>query len=152
MDQGFKYLNASDKSSNHCLPLTGRTHRRGGSDEVTQIRLGLSSSPVFVNVNPSHQPFVTSPSSNNSNMPHVNTFPGTLHSPSHENTLPQRSISHTPSEAERISNIGPRHQSWTAEMGILPLLPSDGQQPSNSTSGDPQQSTGLLCSNQDVHL
>lgn len=139
--RGVKYLKHLIKfpPPNDSLPFTGRSHRRGGSDEVTQIRLGLSSSPVFVNVNPSHQPYVTSPS----NIPHVNTFPGTLHSPSHENTIPQRSISHTPPEAERVTNIGPRHQSWTAEMGILPLLPANGQQPSNSTANDFQHSTGL---------
>lgn len=126
----------------HSLPLTGRTHRRGGSDEVTQIRLGMSSSPVFVNVNPSHQPFVGSPSNN---IPHVNTFPGSLHSPNHENTVPQRSFSHTPPESERITNVGPRHQSWTPEMGILPLLPSNDRQPSNATANDLQQTTGLFC-------
>lgn len=140
------YILFSGGTPLHNATITGRSHRRGGSDEVTQIRLGLSSSPVFVNVNPSHQPYVTSPS----NIPHVNTFPGTLHSPSHENTIPQRSISHTPPEAERVTNIGPRHQSWTAEMGILPLLPANGQQPSNSTANDFQHSTGTGLSNTDA--
>lgn len=147
LSEGDILTQGSNGSGSSSGSHKGRSHRRGGSDEVTQIRLGLSSSPVFVNVNPSHQPFVTSPSNN---MPHVNTFPGTLHSPSHENTIPQRSISHTPPEAERITNIGPRHQSWTAEMGILPMLPSNGQQPSNSTANDLQQSTGTGLSNTDA--
>lgn len=146
LSEGDILTQGSNGSGSSSGSHKGRSHRRGGSDEVTQIRLGLSSSPVFVNVNPSHQPFVTSPS----NIPHVNTFPGTLHSPSHENTIPQRSISHTPPEAERVTNIGPRHQSWTAEMGILPLLPTNGQQPSNSTANDFQHSTGTGLSNTDA--
>lgn len=146
LSEGDILTQGSNGSGSSSGSHKGRSHRRGGSDEVTQIRLGLSSSPVFVNVNPSHQPFVTSPS----NIPHVNTFPGTLHSPSHENTIPQRSISHTPPEAERVTNIGPRHQSWTAEMGILPLLPANGQQPSNSTANDFQHSTGTGLSNTDA--
>lgn len=146
LSEGDILTQGSNGSGSSSGSHKGRSHRRGGSDEVTQIRLGLSSSPVFVNVNPSHQPYVTSPS----NIPHVNTFPGTLHSPSHENTIPQRSISHTPPEAERVTNIGPRHQSWTAEMGILPLLPANGQQPSNSTANDFQHSTGTGLSNTDA--
>nr|XP_034333636.1 mitogen-activated protein kinase kinase kinase 7 isoform X2 [Crassostrea gigas] len=146
LSEGDILTQGSNGSGSSSGSHKGRSHRRGGSDEVTQIRLGLSSSPVFVNVNPSHQPFVTSPS----NIPHVNTFPGSLHSPSHENTIPQRSISHTPPEAERVTNIGPRHQSWTAEMGILPLLPTNGQQPSNSTANDFQHSTGTGLSNTDA--
>lgn len=146
LSEGDILTQGSNGSGSSSGSHKGRSHRRGGSDEVTQIRLGLSSSPVFVNVNPSHQPFVTSPS----NIPHVNTFPGTLHSPSHENTIPQRSFSHTPPEAERVTNIGPRHQSWTAEMGILPLLPTNGQQPSNSTANDFQHSTGTGLSNTDA--
>lgn len=146
LSEGDILTQGSNGSGSSSGSHKGRSHRRGGSDEVTQIRLGLSSSPVFVNVNPSHQPYVTSPS----NIPHVNTFPGTLHSPSHENTIPQRSISHTPPEAERVTNIGPRHQSWTAEMGIIPLLPANGQQPSNSTANDFQHSTGTGLSNTDA--
>ncbi|XP_061176805.1 mitogen-activated protein kinase kinase kinase 7-like isoform X2 [Saccostrea echinata] len=146
LSEGDILTQGSNGSGSSTGSHKGRSHRRGGSDEVTQIRLGMSSSPVFVNVNPSHQPFVSPPN----NIPHVNTFPGTLHSPNHENTIPQRSISHTPPESERITNVGPRHQSWTPEMGIHPVLPSNGQQPVNSTASDPQQTTGTGLSNTDA--
>ncbi|XP_048767428.2 mitogen-activated protein kinase kinase kinase 7-like isoform X2 [Ostrea edulis] len=147
LSEGDILTQGSNGSGSSTGSHKGRTHRRGGSDEVTQIRLGMSSSPVFVNVNPSHQPFVGSPSNN---IPHVNTYPGSLHSPNHENTVPQRSFSHTPPESERITNVGPRHQSWTPEMGILPLLPSNDRQPSNATANDLQQTTGTGLSNTDA--
>ena len=85
--------------------FSGCGHRRGGSDEVYQIK---SSSPVFVNT--AHIPV-------NPGTPfhQVSTFPGSIQTASRANNLPQRSVSHQPPAAERVQ--APRHASWTSDSG-----------------------------------
>ena len=119
--------------------FTGHGHRRGGSDEVSLIRLGLSSSPVFVNVNPNMN--FNPLQSPTDNLRHVSTFPGNMLSPTHENSPPQRSISHQPPSSERVQPPVPRHQSWTQDVTILPQMAGSAPQP--ATIPEPSNATGL---------
>lgn len=97
-----------------CAWLSGRGHRRGGSDEVGQIRYQLSSSPVFVNA-PAININTTTPPS----MHHVSTFPGSLTT---RDNLPHpiRSISYQPPPTERVHPHGARAASWTSDIAVLP--------------------------------
>lgn len=102
----------------------GRGHRRGGSDEVYQIK---STSPVFVNT--THIPINTSKSYH-----HVVSYPELITSSTRANPLPQRSVSHQPQPSERVQ--GPRHASWTSDSGIqIELIPPRSTQSTDLSSG-----------------
>ena len=117
--------NSSGSSGNS---YKGRGHRRGGSDEVYQIK---STSPVFVNtahipVNPGKQ------------FHQVSSFPGTVPSGTRANALPQRSVSHQPQTSERVPTSGSRHASWTADTvgGVqIELIPPRSTQSSDVNQG-----------------
>ncbi|KAK3096578.1 hypothetical protein FSP39_001440 [Pinctada imbricata] len=119
----------------------GHGHRRGGSDEVSLIRLGLSSSPVFVNVNPSMN--LNQLHSPSENLRHVSTFPGSMLSPTHENSPPQRSISHQPPSSERVQPPVPRHQSWTQDVAIIPPMPANNQASTIPEASNVPAGTGM---------
>lgn len=116
-------------NSNNGNSYKGRGHRRGGSDEVYQIK---SSSPVFVNT--AHIPINTGKPFHQ-----VSTYPGSIQGSGRASNLPQRSVSHQPPTAERVQP--PRHASWTSDNGggiQIELIP-----PRTIPTPDLQQGTGL---------
>ncbi|XP_069103480.1 LOW QUALITY PROTEIN: mitogen-activated protein kinase kinase kinase 7-like [Argopecten irradians] len=112
-------------SSAGLIASQGRGHRRGGSDEVSQIRFEHRSSPVFVNTtsNLSHTgPLSVSP------VHHVSTYPGTLNQASQDTTPPPiRSFSYQPPQTtERVQPHNSRAASWTSEMSVGPVTMGPG--------------------------
>ncbi|KAJ8315147.1 hypothetical protein KUTeg_007297 [Tegillarca granosa] len=132
----------------------GRGHRRGGSDEVGQIRYQLSSSPVFVNA-PAITINTTSPP-----VHHVSTFPGSLTS---RDNMPHpiRSISYQPPPTERVHPHGARAASWTSDIaGIpdttqnqpIPLVPPSSHIPGTGLSNQDTFAMNLVYQSLDHQL
>lgn len=125
--------------------ISGRGHRRGGSDEVAQIRFDHRSSPVFVNTtsNISHPgPLSASPVP----VHHVSTYPGSISQSAQETTPPPiRSFSYQPPQTtERVQPHSVRASSWTSDMsvGTVTMVPG-GNQTSDSQPRPINQIVGV---------